>query len=203
MLSVIKKRRSIRRYKNTPVEREIILDILEAGMLAPSSKNRQPWRFIVVMDSAKESMLAAMQKGLEREKHAPLLPESAEYLKAAEHTLEIMAQAPIAIFVINPLGMKLQSPLTPERRIYEICNAQSIGAAMENMTLTATEHGLGSLWICDTYFAYDELKQWLATEGEPVAAMAIGYADEAPAARTRKGLEEIVEWRTASHTTTR
>lgn len=203
MLSIIKNRRSIRKYKNTPVEREIILNILEAGTLAPSSKNRQPWRFIVVMGSAKNSMLTAMQKGLEREKLAPLLPESAEYLKAAEHTLQIMAQAPVTIFVINPLGMELQSPLTPEKHIYEICNAQSIGAAMENMSLTATEHGLGSLWICDTYFAYDELKQWLATEGEPVAAMAIGYADEAPAARPRKSLKEVVEWRTASHTTSR
>ena len=194
MLSVIKQRRSIRKYKNTPVEKEIILDILEAGTLAPSSKNRQPWRFIVVMDSAKDSMLAALKKGLEREMQVPLLPESAEYLKAAEHTFQIMMQAPVTIFVINPLGMELQSPLSPEKRIYEICNAQSIGAAMENMSLTAAEHGLGSLWICDTYFAYDELKQWLSTEGEPVAAMAIGYADESPAARPRKRLEDIVEW---------
>ena len=197
MLSVIQNRRSIRKYKNTTVEREIILNILEAGTLAPSSKNRQPWRFIVVMGSAKASMLAAMQQGLEREKLAPLLPESAQYLKSAEHTLQIMAQAPVTIFVINPLGVELRHLLTPENRIYEICNAQSIGAAMENMSLTAADHGLGSLWICDTYFAYDELKQWLATEGEPVAAMTIGYADESPAARPRNRLEEIVEWRTA------
>ena len=67
---------------------------------------------------------------------------------------------------------------------------------MENMTLTAAEHGLGSLWICDTYFAYDELNRWLNTDGELIAAMAAGYADEAPAARPRKALEEIVEWRT-------
>mgnify|MGYP002564349117 FL=1 len=38
-----------------------------------------------------------------------------------------------------------------DERVPEICNAQSIGAAIENMTLTATELGLGSLWICDTF----------------------------------------------------
>ena len=72
-----------------------------------------------------------------------------------------MEQAPVVIFVVNPLGISIHRTLNAEERIYEICNAQSIGAAMENMTLTATELGLGSLWICDTYFAYDELNHWL------------------------------------------
>ncbi len=66
---------------------------------------------------------------------------------------------------------------------------------MENMTLTATELGLGSLWICDTYFAYDELNRWLNVDGELIAAMTIGYADETPSARPRKKLEDIVSWR--------
>lgn len=54
MLEAIKNRRSIRKYKNAPVSREQISEILYAGMLAPSSKNRQPWRFIVVTGTAKE-----------------------------------------------------------------------------------------------------------------------------------------------------
>ena len=62
------------------------------------------------------------------------------------------------------------------------------------MTLTATELGLGSLWICDTYFAYEELNDWLKQEGELLAALAVGYADEAPKARPRKAREEVVEW---------
>lgn len=66
---------------------------------------------------------------------------------------------------------------------------------MENMTLTATELGLGSLWICDTYFAYDELNRWLNVDGELIAAMTIGYANETPPARPRKKLEDIVQWR--------
>ena len=64
------------------------------------------------------------------------------------------------------------------------------------MTLTATELGLGSLWICDTYFAYKELKNWLKVEGQLFAAMAVGYADENPLARPRKDWNDVVEWRT-------
>jgi len=173
----------------------MIEEILQSGILAPSSKNRQPWKFIVVTGNAKKDMLAAMGKGLMREKEFPLLPESAQYLSSAEYTLKIMEQAPVVIFIINTLGLDIYSSLKPEERIYEICNAQSIGAAIENMALTASELGLGSLWICDTYFAYKELSDWLNVEGELIAAMTVGYAEEDPHARPRNRLEDIVEWR--------
>jgi nitroreductase len=45
---VLKKRRSIRKYKDTPISREKILKILEAARIAPSASHRQPWHFIVV-----------------------------------------------------------------------------------------------------------------------------------------------------------
>lgn len=106
-----------------------------------------------------------------------------------------MTEAPVIIFVVNPLGISLKDQLTIEERVYEICNAQSIGAALENMALTAEHLGLGSLWICDTYFAYQELMEWLGMEGELFAAMAIGYKNEMPSPRPRKKLEDITEWR--------
>ena len=61
------------------------------------------------------------------------------------------------IFCIHTLGLPLSQTLTVEERVSEICNVQSIGAALENMTLAAAGLGLGSLWICDTYFAQPEL----------------------------------------------
>lgn len=195
MIQAIRTRRSIRNYKSSAVPQSMVEEILKAGTLAPSSKNRQPWKFVVVSGSSKAEMLSQMEKGLERETHTPLLPKSAKLRKGAEYTLRIMKQAPVIIFILNTLGLELSSCLSPEDRVYEICNAQSIGAAIENMTLTATELGLGSLWICDTYFAYRELCDWLQTPGELFAALAIGYADEAPSARPRKAIQDVVEWR--------
>lgn len=97
--------------------------------------------------------------------------------------------------MLNTLGRDLAVPLDPEERVSELCSVQSIGAALENMTLAAADLGLGSLWICDIFFAYRELSVWLSTEGELLAALAVGYAAENPPPRPRKGLEAAVEWR--------
>lgn len=196
MEAVIQNRRSIRKYRNLPVSRQLVEEVIRAGILAPSSKNRQPWKFIVVTGREKAAMLDVMRQGLLRERdRQALLPNSRQHLGGAEGTLRIMEQAPVTIFVSNTLGKSLFQPPSFEERVYEICNVQSIGAAMENMTLTATQLGLGSLWICDIFFAYQELCQWLRTEGTPLAALALGYAEESPASRPRKTLAEVVEWR--------
>ena len=195
VMQTIRDRRSVRRYAAEEVPREIIEAILKAGMQAPSAKNRQPWRFIVAMGRAKEEALNAMEKGLEREKISPFLLESAEHLQGAWQSLGIMRQAPVIIFVVNTLGTEIGKNLTVDERVSEICNAQSIGAAMENMSLAAVEQGLGSLWICNTFFAQRELGSWLNAEGEPYAAMALGYACENPQARPRKRMQDVVEWR--------
>lgn len=195
MLKAISERRSIRKYKDIPVPQNLIEEILQAGMLAPSSKNRQPWRFGVVSGVGKTEMLSAMEQGLIREAKNPMLPDSSQYLSAARHTLDIMRQAPVTIFVVNALGIDLSCSIGTEKRIYEICNAQSIGAAIQNMTISATESGLGSLWICDTFFAHQELMDWLNMEGELFAALTLGYADENPGARPRKDMSDVVEWK--------
>lgn len=195
MLPAIINRRSIRRYKSTEVPRPVIEEIVQSGLLAPSSKNRQPWKFIITNGAAKKESLQAMEKGIQREKENPLLPCSARFMGGTEYTLRIMEQAPVVIYVVNPLGIDLDTAIDAETRIYETCNAQSIGAAMENMALTATEHRLGSLWICDVFFAYEELQDWLHEAGVLVAAMAIGYADEEPLKRPRKPMKAVVEWR--------
>lgn len=129
MLDAIAARRSIRKFKNTPVPRHIIEEIIKAGALAPSSKNRQPWHFVVTTGKAKVEALAAVEQGLHREAQQPFLPESAQYIAGAWNTLAIMRQAPVLIFVVNPLGLDLLTPQNAENRVFEICNAQSIGAA--------------------------------------------------------------------------
>jgi len=54
---VLKNRRSIRRYKGTPVPRESIVKVLEAARVAPSAGHRQPWHFVVVEDEGDRERL--------------------------------------------------------------------------------------------------------------------------------------------------
>lgn len=195
-MSIIDNRRSIRKFLSKPVSEQDIVEILQSAIKAPSSKNRQPWKYIVIQGRAKEEMLSAFRKGIDREENqSPLLPKSRQHLAAARYTVEIMAEAPVNIFVVNPLGKDIMADLTPEERIYDICNLQSISASIENMLLAASDKGIGSLWICDIYFAYAELSQWLNEPGALIAAVALGYPDESPKARPRKKLEDVVEWR--------
>ena len=193
MIEAIKNRRSIRKYKDKVVDKEKIECVLQAGMLAPSSKNRQPWKLVVATGEAKNEACRVMEKGIEREKCEPFIPDSSPYINGAEHTLRIMQQAPALIFIVNTLAASFNKELSMDERVSEICNAQSIGAAIENMTLEATELGLGSLWICDSFFAQKELSDWAG--GELYAILAVGYTDEAPAARPRKKAEDVIEWR--------
>lgn len=196
MISAIYDRRSVRKFSDTPISKEDMTEIIESGIKAPSSKNRQPWKFIVVQGNEKEKMLKAFRQGISREeKESALLPQSRQHIAAAKYTVDIMESAPVTVFVVNSLGKSILSDLTPEERVYEICNIQSISAAIQNMLLTATEKGIGSLWICDIYFAYAELCEWLNREGQLMAAVAFGYPDEFPQARPRKNFDEVVEWR--------
>lgn len=192
----IEGRRSIRRFTATEPSREQINRILAAGRLAPSAKNRQPWRYVVCSGEAKAGICRAMEQGLLREAERPLLPGSARFLQSAGNTLNIMRQAPVLICVIDILGAPLTDALDVEDRVGEICNVESIGAALENMALAATAEGLGGLWIGDSFFAQVELEAELQlTQGYLAAIMAIGEPDEQPTARPRLPFDEIVEWR--------
>ena len=56
MLKEIENRRSIRNYKNDNIDKKIIFDILNAGIKAPSAKNNQPWRFLIVNNDIKNKI---------------------------------------------------------------------------------------------------------------------------------------------------
>jgi len=58
VFEAVQERRSIRVYQDKPVPREKLEKILEAGRLAPSAKNIEPWHFIAVTDAAKRKILS-------------------------------------------------------------------------------------------------------------------------------------------------
>lgn len=192
----IQKRRSIRKYEDRQIEKSDIEEIIKAGMLAPSAKNRQPWKYIVYCGSAKAELLDKMENGLVREESTEAsLPLSKNGLPDAFHTLKIMRQAPVLIIILNTNGISIFEKISVDERVTEICDSLSIGASVENMLLRATELGIGSLWIANTCFAYKELVEFIGTEKQLAGAIALGYADEFPNARPRKNFEDVVEFR--------
>ncbi len=66
-------RRSVRKYLEKPVEKELLIRLCEAGMMAPSAHNRQPWQFLVVTDEEKKKALSRMSPWARFASHAPAL----------------------------------------------------------------------------------------------------------------------------------
>lgn len=181
----ITKRQSIRKFKADPIPQDVLEKILTAGTLAPSGKNKQPWKFYVVRGEKRAEMIAEMQKGMDR------LGSQGINTGSARYTLRVLEQAPATVFVFNPTS---RHPLLPRDtlEVYaDLVDVQSVGAAIENMLLAATELGVGSLWICDVYFGYEELCAWLGEKGEMIAAVSLGYADHQPRPRPRKSIVDL------------
>ena len=196
MSNVIYDRRSIRKYKEDHVSKDLIDSIVDAARVAPSAKNRQPWKFIVLGGGDKEKFLECMWKGIEREeKGNAYLPNSKSGIPDAKNTWKIMKQAPVLVVVLNTNGTTPIKEVDADDRVTEICDTLSIGAAIENMLLKATGLGLGTLWVANTCFAYEELTTYLDTEHQLVGAIALGYPAENPMQRPRKSMEDIVEYR--------
>ncbi len=182
----IAQRRSIRRFHDRRVERSCIEQILEAGTLAPSGKNRQPWRFVVMEGAAKDHLADVLRQSAEA------LQDQGQPTGSALNTARVMREAPVAILIFNP-----EWTTETEREYTEswaLVDIQSDGAAIQNMLLVAESLGLGTLWICDTLYATDAIAQWLGTSEQLIAAISVGYAAESPAARPRKALPTITQW---------
>ena len=195
-MKAITERRSIRKYKDTYISKSDIDTILQSGIYAPSAKNRQPWKYYVYTGETKENVLKCMEKGLIRERDGDkLLPQSGFGIPDAFNTLRVMREAPVLILVENTNCVSPYEPVNADDRVKEICDTLSIGASIQNILLTATELGYGTLWIANTCFAYDEIVEAADIKGQLVGAISLGVADESPAMRSRKAFEEVVEYR--------
>jgi F420 biosynthesis protein FbiB-like protein len=188
-LEAIAQRRSIRKFKDEPLPEETLRQILAAAVQAPSGKNYQPWRFVVVQGKQRKEMVLAMREGIDRLEEQGVNPGS------ARNSARIMEEAPVTVFVFNPYH-RYEDPLDEVGDyLMNLVHVQSVGAAIQNMLLAATELGVGSLWICDVFFAYEELCAWLGSNRELIAAVSLGYADEKPPARPRKSVDRVTRWK--------
>ena len=187
-LDAIAARRSIRKFKDAPIPDESLHAILTAATQAPSGKNRQPWRFIVVKGDKRAEMVRVMREEIAKAK------ARGENVGSSEWSANVMEQAPVTIFIFNPHGMHPWLTRSIEQMFTDVVNVQSVGAAIQNMLLAAQDLGIGTLWICDVFYAYEELCNWLGEKCQMIAAVFLGYPNESPDAKPRKPVSEVTRW---------
>ena len=169
-------RRSIRKFQDTPVSRDVLEQIVAAAAYAPSWKNTQVTRYIAIEGTLKDQIAARCTDAY---------PANGSY----------MADAPMVIAVTvlkNRSGYERDGSFsTPKKDKWQIYDA---GIATEAFCLAAHELGLGTviLGIFDEEKAAALLD--LPQDRELVTLIPIGYPAEEPVAPRRKAVEDLLSY---------
>ena len=163
---LIRQRYSVRAYKPDPVPDELLAQVLEAGRLAPTAANKQPFRIIVVHTEGREDELRRIYQG------------------------DLFGQAPLI------LGVCAVQTEAWRRDRYDRKSHADVDATivMDHLVLAAADLGVGTCWIAafDPTAAREILG--LPPEVEPVLFTPLGYPADKPGPKARKPLSELVRY---------
>lgn len=161
-IELAKTRFSVRAYASTPVPDALVDKVLEAGRLAPSAANRQPWRFVVVQS---EKQRRALGEGYSR---------------------EWFWKAPVIIVVcVEPARAWVRSD---GKNYGDVDGA----IAMDHMTLCAASEGLGTCWIAAFDVEKVRRVLGLPDGIDPLAMTPLGYTKDMIRPKSRKSMDEVV-----------
>ncbi len=171
ILPLIKKRRSVRGFKDDKLPMDVVMRIIEAGRHAPSSGNLQNWHFIIVDD--REIINSLMNACYDQ-----------NWIATASHLIVVVGDPHKAEIYYTRKGVRY--------------TVQNCAAATQNMILEATSLGIGSCWI--GAYNDEEIKDILAIEKDKTveAVVAIGVQDKVEKEVPKYVLEQIThlnKWR--------
>ncbi|MEM3437083.1 MAG: nitroreductase family protein [Nitrososphaerales archaeon] len=195
-LNFIKSRRSIRKLKSEFIPRNIIEEILDVAISAPSAHNAQPWRFIIIDDNKVKIKLADSMAQVWQE---DLLKDGLSKIEI-EKLIEVSKQRIInsSILIIPCLTMEDMNKYPDERRknAEYLMAVQSVSAAIQNLLLAIHAKGLGACWRCAPLFCIDTVRKVLKIPNsfDPQALIEIGYPLEQPKMPPRKPLKSVISY---------
>jgi nitroreductase len=162
---LVTSRFSVRSYTNKKVEKELILQILDAARLAPSAVNYQPWHFIVISE-----------------------PGNLHEIHEVYHR-EWFKQAPVCVVVCANRNESWKCK-SDGKDFADM----DIAIAVDHLILKATELGLGTCWICNFDAVLARTKLNLPDHIEPLVLVSLGYSIAEPPVKSRKPLSAMVHW---------
>ncbi|TVQ37548.1 MAG: nitroreductase [Spirochaetaceae bacterium] len=165
VMEAIQNRRSERSFLHKPVERDKLERILEAARLAPSARNQQEWRILVVTDAEIRQALADAAGGQRFVGDAPMV------LVCCAETDHRMMRCGLKAYPID------------------------VAIAIDHMTLAAVELGLGTCWVGRFDSDAVRRACGIPSDIEVVQLLTLGYPDDrSPSVKNRKPLDEIVRF---------
>ena len=164
VMEAIRKRRSIRSYLEDPVEEEKIKKVLEAARLAPSAKNFQEWRYIIVKDKNTREKLMQAAKGQ-----------------------KFVAEAPVILVACAVTD-------NHQMTCGQLCYPIDVAISLDHISLKAVEEGLGTCWVGAFYENEVKKILAIPQDVRVVELMTLGYPKIMPTPMPRKDLKEIIKY---------
>ena len=164
LLPEIQKRVSVRHFEDREVDPEALKRIIEAGRIAPSAKNRQPWRFVVIQDPLKRELFEKASFGQEHVRKAPV--------------------------IIACCSTNTEYKMPNGQLSYPI----DISFAASQMVFQAVHEGLGTCVVTTFDEAALQEILTLPYSMRVVLLLLVGYSSEVPSFRDRLPLERVTSY---------
>lgn len=205
-LDFIYNRKSVRLFKDEPVKREDIVEIIKAGTYAPSTKNSQNWHFVVLQNKELINTIADVV-AKNHENIGKLAKDEMDYKLHMRFLKYYTAfrNAPVVVLVYGTTAKLLEHRILENNEeaadivkqlVSAQSDAQSIGAAVENILLAATALGYGSCYMTGPTHSKNEIEELIGFNKEGFSLMSmvcLGVpTDKSPKQPPRKPVEECL-----------
>lgn len=181
----IKNRRSIRKFKDTHIQKEKIEGLLNLAMWAPSGMNRQNWYFVVVEREVKDKLIEVSKRAFKEfisKSLKEVFKDRETVIKESEKFFYNLGNAPVVICVYRSRTIE-----------GELTDIQSVAAAIENLLLLLCEEGLGGCWMTGPVHLENEINKIVGVKSKKLQAIIpLGVPDIIPPTPKRKGGR--IEW---------
>jgi coenzyme F420-0:L-glutamate ligase / coenzyme F420-1:gamma-L-glutamate ligase len=196
---LMRERRSIRRYREDAVGRDVLDRLFLSAAAAPSAHNRQPWRYLVIEAAAAKATLArAMGERLAADRARDGDPQDAIARDVARSRARITG-APILILVCLTVEEADVYPDEVRSRAEYLMAVQSTAMATQNLLLAAHAEGLAACWMCAPLFCPEVVRASLDVPPawQPQGLVTLGLPADAGRDRPRKPLAAFVRYAAA------
>ena len=176
--------------------------IIESAIIAPSAKNRQPWRFYILTDNQKNFIADKMENWINNTGLETTITRSTKIIREVGICILIYSDkwdTNNIDRIKNPEkllnGEDIENIVIMHDYYFDRIKADtlSIGAAVEHMILKATELGIDTTWFCDVLFIDDVINEYLGIKDkELICGIAFGYRRKAPIKKERYKKEILI-----------
>jgi nitroreductase len=196
--TAIMERRSIRQYEPREIPENILKDVIDTALWAPSGMNRQAWRVVVVRGSQRDRLLEIISRSQEHMIEHLRGVFSEKIIKISLQVFANLGGAPTVALVYIPKELVTHASDADGRARYHgefkrFNELLSASALIQNLLLAAHARGLGTCWMTGPKYMEREINELLdITDEELVSVIPIGYPNQSPPAPPRK--ENVVQW---------